>query len=93
MRIRQRDIVSESTTIRVQRETRDRLNLLARGRGISTPELVRQLVERAEDDELFVQHANAYDELRRALPSSLNAIEREDAAWEASDLAAPPGAG
>ena len=82
--------MSESTTIRVRRETRDRLNQLAHARGLSAPELIRQLVDRAEDDQLFAQHSSAYDELRRRAPSALAEIEREDAAWEASDLTAPP---
>ncbi len=83
--------MSESTTIRIRRETRDRLNRLARVGGISAPELIAQLVDRAEADELFAQHARAFRELRDGAPSSLAAIEREDAVWHESDLASPPG--
>jgi predicted DNA-binding protein len=81
--------MSETTTIRVRRETRDRLNRLARERGMSAPELIGQLVDRAEDDDLFVRHASAYDALRAADPELLREIEREDDAWEQSDLASP----
>jgi predicted transcriptional regulator len=81
--------MTETTTIRVRRETRDRLNRLASARGMSTPELIGQLVDRAEDDELFVRHAGAYDALLAANPDLLSEIEREDRAWEQSDLASP----
>ncbi|CAN5281957.1 hypothetical protein BH20ACT16_BH20ACT16_13800 [soil metagenome] len=81
--------MADSTTIRVHSETRDRINRLARARGVSAPQLIGQLVERAEDDELFAQHAAAYDELRRRAPELLLEIVHEDSAWEASDLAAP----
>lgn len=56
---------------------------------MSTPELIGQLVDRAEDDELFVRHAAAYDALRAADPDLLSDIEHEDHAWEQSDLASP----
>jgi predicted transcriptional regulator len=81
--------MSETTTIRVRRETRDRLNRLASARGMSAPELVGQLVDRAEDDELFVRHTAAYDALRATDPDLLAEIEREDQAWDQSDLASP----
>ena len=55
------------------------------------PELIGQLVDRAEDDELFAQHAAAYDALRGADPDLLGEIELEDHAWERSDLASPIG--
>lgn len=83
--------MSESTTIRIRSETRDRLNRLARVGGISASELIAELVDRAEADELFAQHAAAFRELRDDAPASLAAIEREDAAWHESDLASPPG--
>ena len=83
----------DSTTIRVHRETRDRLNRLARARGVSAPDLIAQLVDLAEDDELFMRHADAYEELRRRAPELLLEIAREDGAWESSELAAPPGDG
>jgi predicted transcriptional regulator len=81
--------MSETTTIRVRRETRDRLNRLASARGMSAPELIGQLIDRAEDDELFASHAAAYDALRATDPDLLSEIEHEDQAWEQSDLASP----
>ena len=81
--------MSETTTIRVRRETRDRLNRLASARGLSAPELIGQLVDRAEDDELFAGHAAAYDALRGSDPDLLAEIEHEDQAWERPDLASP----
>lgn len=56
---------------------------------VSAPGLIGQLVDLAEDDELFAQHADAYDELRRRTPDLLGEITHEDRAWEAAELAAP----
>ncbi len=78
-----------TTTIRVRRETRDKINRLAAACGVSAPELVGRLVDRADDDELFAAHAAAYDALRLDEPHLLAEIEAEDAAWHASDLARP----
>lgn len=80
---------SETTTIRVRRETRDRVNRLAGARGMSAPDLIGALVDRAEDDELFASHASAYEVLRTADPDLLREIQTEDAAWERSDLSSP----
>lgn len=80
---------SETTTIRVRRETRDRINRLAGARGLSAPDLIGALIDRAEDDELFAGHASAYEELKSEHPDLLREIEAEDGAWERSDLAAP----
>ncbi len=85
--------MAETTTIRVRRETRERLTRLAQARGVSTPDLIGDLVDRAEDDELFVLHAKAYDELRERSPADLAEIEREDAPWERSDLTSSPADG
>ena len=81
--------MSETTTIRVRRDTRDRINRLARARGVSAPDLIGALVARAEDEELFEGHASAHEALRTAHPDLLREIEREDSAWERSDLAVP----
>jgi len=56
---------------------------------VSAPDLIGALVDRAEDEELFGQHASAYDELRSEHPELLDEIEREDRAWQRSDLSAP----
>jgi hypothetical protein len=80
---------SETTTIRVRRETRDRINRMAGVRGLSAPDLIAILIDRAEDEELFASHATAYETLRTDHPDLLRDIEAEDGAWERSDLAAP----
>lgn len=79
---------SQTTTIRVRRETRDRIKRLAGARGISAPDLVGFLVDRAEDEELFASHATAYETLKVEHPDVLNEIEAEDSEWERSNLAA-----
>ena len=80
---------SETTTIRVRRETRDRINRMAEVRGMSAPDLVGVLIDHAEDDELFASHASAYETLRTDHPDLLREIEVEDGAWERPDLSAP----
>ena len=80
---------SETTTIRVRRDTRDRINRLAGARGMSAPDLIGVLVDRAEDDELFASHATAYETLKAVHPDLLREIEAEDGEWERSDLTAP----
>ena len=79
-----------TTTIRVRRETRDKINRLAEACGVSAPELVGRLVDRADEYEMFAAHANAYDALRIDEPHLLAEIEAEDAGWHASDLVPPP---
>lgn len=81
--------MSETTTIRVRRETRDRINRIAGARGVSAPDLIGALVDRAEDEELFERHATAYEELKAGHPDLLREIEQEDDSWEQSDLSAP----
>jgi len=80
---------SETTTIRVRRETRDRINRMAAARGLSAPDLIGNLIDRAEDEALFASHAMAYESLRTDHPDLLREIEAEDGAWERSDLSAP----
>jgi len=80
---------SETTTIRVRRETRDRINRMAAVRGVSAPDLIGVLIDRAEDEELFASHATAYESLRADHPDLLRELEAEDGVWERSDLAAP----
>jgi len=58
-------------------------------RGLSAPDLIGILIDRAEDEELFVSHATAYETLRTDHPDLLRDIEAEDGPWERSDLAAP----
>lgn len=84
-------LARQTTTIRVRSETRDRINRLAAARGISAPDLIGALVDRAEDEELFDGHAAAYENLSAGRPDLLREIEREDGAWERSDLSGSPG--
>jgi hypothetical protein len=71
------------------RETRDRINRLAGARGLSAPDLIGILIDRAEDDELFASHASAYETSGTDHPDLRREIEAEDGAWERSDLSAP----
>jgi predicted DNA-binding protein len=80
--------MSETTTIRVGRETRERINRLAGARGVSAADLIGSLVDRAEDEELFDRHASVHAALRTEHPDLLREIEREDGVWERSDLSA-----
>ena len=82
-------MAQSTTTIRVRRDTRDKINRLAEAAGLSAPELIGRLVDRADDQALFAAHADAYEALRRDEPDLLAEIETEDAAWQASDLARP----
>ena len=82
-------MAQSTTTIRVRRDTRDKINRLAEAAGLSAPELIGRLVDRADDQALFAAHADAYEALRRDEPDLLAEIETEDAVWQASDLARP----
>lgn len=62
---------------------------MAGARGVSAPDLIGILIDRAEDEELFASHATAYETLRTDHPDLLREIEAEDGAWERSDLSAP----
>lgn len=81
--------MAETTTIRVRRETRERINRLAGERGISAPDLIGELVDRAEDDALFAAHAAAYEQLRERAPDLMREIEQEDRVWDLSKLPSP----
>jgi len=62
---------------------------MAGARGLSAPDLIGVLVDRAEDEDLFLRHSTAYETLRTDHPDLLREIEAEDGAWERSDLSAP----
>ncbi len=79
--------MSETTTVRVRRDTRERIDRLAGARGVSARDLIGELVDRAEDEELFERHASAHEKLKTEHPDLLREIAREDAVWERSDLA------
>jgi len=58
-------------------------------RGMSAPDLIGVLIDRAEDEALFASHATAYETLRTDHPDLLREIEAEDGAWERSELSTP----
>jgi predicted DNA-binding protein len=55
--------MSDSTTIRVSSETRDRLNALARRRGVAASELVTELVSEADDRTLLAEAEASWERL------------------------------
>jgi hypothetical protein len=59
---------------------------MAGARGVSAPDLIGLLVDRAEDEELFASHATAYETLRTDHPDLLREIEADDGVWERADL-------
>lgn len=70
-----------TTTVRVNESTRDVLTRLSRERGISTAELVDELVTRREQDELLEQMNDAYARQRQD-PEAWEAERSERDAWE-----------
>jgi hypothetical protein len=78
-----------TATIRVRRETREHINELARRAGMTAPDLVGELVDRARSDALFAEHTAAYERLREDNPALLAQINAEDADWERADLSRP----
>jgi predicted DNA-binding protein len=55
--------MSDSTTIRVPAETRDRLNALASRRGVAAGELVTELVSEADDRTLLAEAEACWERL------------------------------
>ncbi|MFN8149815.1 MAG: hypothetical protein U0R24_01645 [Solirubrobacterales bacterium] len=74
-----------TTTVRVNAHTRDALTRLSRERGISTAELVDELVARREQDELLERMNDAYA-LQRQDPAAWEAEQHERGAWETTLL-------
>lgn len=74
-----------TTTVRVTRATRDAITRLAKGRGVSTPELLAELVARHEQDELLRRMNEAY-ELQAADPAAREAERAERAVWDSTLL-------
>jgi hypothetical protein len=70
-----------TTTVRVNESTRDVLTRLSRERGISTAELLDELVSRREQDALLEQMNDAYARQRED-PASWEAERDERDAWE-----------
>lgn len=70
-----------TTTVRVNESTRDVLTRLSRERGISTAELLDELVSRREQDALLEQMNDAYVRQRED-PAAWEAERDERDAWE-----------
>ncbi|MGB2850059.1 MAG: hypothetical protein WBC01_00170 [Solirubrobacterales bacterium] len=70
-----------TTTVRVNESTRDALTRLSRERGISTAELLDELVSRREQDALLEQMNDAYARQRED-PAAWEAERDERDAWE-----------
>ena len=75
-----------TTTIRVPAETRDRLNALARRRGLPASEIVTELITEADDRSLLADAEAGWTQLA-ADPAAL-AVYRAEAA-DLSAFAAP----
>jgi hypothetical protein len=72
-----------TTTVRVRVSTRDALARLSKRRGVSTADLLAELVERQEQDELLEQ-MNASFAAQRNDPDAWAAEVAEREAWEAT---------
>lgn len=68
------------STIRARPETRDRLNQIARHRGLSMPDLLEDLVQRAEDDAMIAASNDRFAELRSS--GEIEGYAAETAGWE-----------
>lgn len=72
-----------TTTVRVHKGTRDALTRLSRQRGVTTADLLAELVERREQDEILERMNAAF--ARQREDSQTWAAERaEREAWEAT---------
>jgi hypothetical protein len=70
-----------TTTIRIRPATRDRLARIGARRGLSTPDLLDELVSRAEEDELIAGLNEDFAALRRDR-RGWSDHEDETAAWD-----------
>jgi 23S rRNA U2552 (ribose-2'-O)-methylase RlmE/FtsJ len=69
-------MATDTTTIRVQVETRDRLNSLAARRGEPAGEVVAKLVSAADEDTMLAEMAIGFEKLA-ADPGALSAYRAE----------------
>jgi len=74
-------MAAASTTVRVTRETRERLARLAESRGLTTPDLIEELAKRSEEDALL-DRMNAHYEALRSDPSAWEEHVRERELWD-----------
>lgn len=80
--------MSDTTTIRVSSETRDRLNALARRRGVPASELVTELVGEADERALLAEAEEGWERLA-ADQETLAAYRAETAELQGFDAALP----
>jgi len=80
--------MGETTTIRVSSETRDRLNALARRRGVPAGELVAELVIEADDRALLAAAETCWERLA-AEDEALSAYRAEAAGLRGFDAPLP----
>lgn len=74
-----------TTTVRVSESTRDALTRLSRERGVSTAELLDELVNRRLQDELLEQMNDAYARQRQD-PAAWEAERGDRGLWESTLL-------
>jgi hypothetical protein len=77
--------VTASTTVRVSRQTRERLARLAKAWGLTTPELIAELARRAEEDTLL-DRMNAHYQALHEDPDVWAEHARERERWDATLL-------
>lgn len=77
--------MSATATVRVHAETRDALRRLAVARATTIPEVLREMVQRAEDDELLGGMEADFDHLASD-PEQESSYRAEAAEWDATLL-------
>lgn len=80
---------TDTTTIRVPIETRDRLNSLAARRGESAGEVVAKLVSAADEDAMLAEVAAGFERIA-ADPGALSAYRAESEELESGFEASAP---
>lgn len=70
-----------TTTVRVHRRTRDAISRLSRRHGISSADLLDQLLSRAEEEQVLVDMNRSYADLRSD-PDAWRSERAERDAWE-----------
>lgn len=73
--------MAATTTVRVRPDTREAIARLSDQRGVTTAELVGELVARAEEDELLAAMNDGFRQLRSD-PARWSQLAAERAIWE-----------
>jgi hypothetical protein len=73
--------MAATATVRVTPETRERLKRLSHDRGLSTPELLDRLTQRAEEDQMLADHTIAIAQVM-AEPESAALYRAELSDWD-----------